>query len=257
MNLKFILGSIIAIPLLPIMYYQGKKVRSNIPKLPEAEGTTGVEAADSEKHFKVLFLGESTIAGVGVATHDEGFCGTLSKELSKLLHATIDWKVYAKSGYTAKQVEKRIVPKIEDSDVNLIVIGLGGNDAFTLNNPDRWKADVKKLIDTLRSKFGTTPIIFANMPPIKEFPAFTKLIKFILGNLVELHGEELKKLVEKEPNTYYTSEIIKLDTWIKKLEFKVSREAFFSDGVHPSKLTYQTWAKEVAAFIAHEKLLAN
>jgi lysophospholipase L1-like esterase len=34
---------------------------------------------------------------------------------------------------------------------------------------------------------------------------------------------------------------------------KYKESDFFSDGIHPSKLTYQTWAKEMAIFL-FEKL---
>ena len=49
-------------------------------------------------------------------THEEGFTGTLAKELSKLFDLNVDWRVYARSGYTAKRVEyKKLISKIEVS----------------------------------------------------------------------------------------------------------------------------------------------
>jgi lysophospholipase L1-like esterase len=84
------------------------------------------------------------------------------------------------------------------------------------------------------------------MPPIKEFPAFTSLIKATIGNLVEVLGEELKKVVVEYDHVYYFGEVITLKDWIKRLNIDVKKEEFFSDGVHPSKLTYQTWAKDIA-----------
>src|SRR5690606_25809333 len=144
--------------------------------------------------------GESTIAGVGVDTHDIGFTGTLAKELSNLLKIDIAWKVYARSGYTAQKITQKIVPKIVENDVDLIIIGLGTNDTFTLNRPKRWRKDVLQLISSLKAKYANTFIVFCNMPPVKEFPAFTPLIKFIIGNLVEILGEELGDLVKKYDN---------------------------------------------------------
>ncbi|MGB3179861.1 MAG: hypothetical protein WBB45_00620 [Cyclobacteriaceae bacterium] len=85
------------------------------------------------------------------------------------------------------------------------------------------------------------------MPSIKEFPAFTPLIRFTIGNLVEILGEALEEVVGDYPNVYYSSEKITLKTWIDRFDLNTEQEAFFSDGVHPSKLTYQTWAKDVAS----------
>jgi hypothetical protein len=43
------------------------------------------------------------MAGVGVSNHKEGFAGSLANELATELQTNIDWKVCAKSGYTAKK----------------------------------------------------------------------------------------------------------------------------------------------------------
>ena len=249
MNYKYVLGSLAAIPLLPLLYVQGKRVKSSVPVLPEATGTSGIVKSENDRILKVIVIGESTIAGVGVKTHEEGFSGTLAKELSRQLNVSIGWRVYARSGYNLKKVTYKIIPKIGEEKADLIIIGMGGNDAFELRSPRSWKKDVEEMIDALRQKFGSTPIIFNNMPPIKDFPAFTPAIKFVIGNLVELFGTELQEVARSKPDVYFSSDRITLSDWIEKLQSRYTREDFFSDGVHPSKLTYQTWAREMADFI--------
>lgn len=255
MNLKYAFGVVLSIPLLPILYFQGKNVRQSVPDLPEATGTKGLASANSEKTLRLITIGESTVAGIGVATHEEGFSGTLAKELSSKLAVNISWEVFAKSGFTAKQICEAIVPQIIEKDIDLIVIGTGGNDAFTLNLPYYWKKNCQKLIDELRQKYPKTPIVFLNMPPIKEFPAFTGIMKFVLGNLVEILGEELEKLIKNQENVFYYSEVITLETWSKILDLDANPSDFFSDGVHPSKLTYQSWAKYFAEYLVSNKLI--
>ena len=254
MNVKYLFGTILAIPLLPVMYFQGKKIKSSVPKLPEAEGVEGLVGV-SDRTLTLLTIGESTIAGVGVATHEEGFTGTLASELSQKLEATINWKVYAKSGYNAQKVKEKIVPEITEESVDIIVIGLGGNDAFELNSPQKWRTQTQGLINELRSRYKETPIIFANMPPIKEFPAFTRLIKFTIGNLVEILGDELEKLVINNHGVYYHARRITVKDWIDKMDVDIQPSDFFSDGVHPSKLTYQVWARDLADFLIRDTAL--
>ncbi|BDS14252.1 SGNH/GDSL hydrolase family protein [Aureispira anguillae] len=249
MNIKYILKVILAIPFLPIIYFQARIIKARFPKLPEAEGIRGFVANNINKRLRILTIGESSIAGVGVKTHEEGFTGTLAKELSSLLNATVEWKVYAKRGYTAKKVEETIVPQITEKEIDLVVVGLGANDTFQLNNPSRWKKDVQRLIQSLKDKFSDVPIVFINMPPIKELPAFTKLIKIILGNLGEILAEELDKLVHHDNKTYYYSNRITITDWMERFNVPSENAVFFSDGVHPSKLAYQVWARDVAGFI--------
>lgn len=253
MSLKYYIGVVVSFPLLPIMYLQGKKIRKNTPKLPEARNPRGYIKTNAEKTLKILAIGESTIAGVGVDFHENGFIGSLAKEISEKTNSSILWRVYAKSGYTAKLVRKRIVPKIEDSNADIIVIGLGGNDAFNLNSPEIWMLNINLLIKDLKRKFPKTPIYFTNMPPIKEFPAFTTIIKFVVGNLVEILGKRLYRKVKNKKNVHFNNKIITIDTWKERYQIEGDFTTFFSDGVHPSKLTYQIWGKDMATFIMNTK----
>ena len=253
MYLKYFLGALFSIPLLPIMYFDGKRIKGSVPKLPEAEGLTGSSQAPHSlgKSIKLLSIGESTIAGVGVESHAEGFTGTLASELSQQLGVKVDWRVYARSGYTAQRVADRILPKIEEKEADLIVVGLGGNDAFTLNRPWKWGQSVELLIQKLQTQFPESLIVFCNMPPIKEFPAFTPVIKGTVGNLVEILGETLAQVVKKYPRVYYAEEIITIDGWAQRYQQSSDTKLYFSDGVHPSKITYQIWAKDMAQLIAN------
>ena len=182
MNTRYILGATVAVPLLPLMYYQGQQIRASVPVLPEATGIEGYVQIDSTKEVSLLAIGESTIAGVGVKTHREGFTGTLAQEIGDQLGVNVRWKVYAKSGYTAKKVTEKILPKITENEVDIIVVGL----------------------DPL-------------------------------------------------PNVYYSLEKITLDGWMKKFQVDTEMSEFFSDGVHPSLFTYQTWARDLADFILKDE----
>ncbi len=254
-NFKYFFGSFLAIPLLPLLYFQGKKIKATVPRLPEAQGTDGLASTGAVRTIRMITIGESTIAGVGVETHELGFTGTLANQLAAKLKVNVSWKVYAKSGYTAKKVTERLIATITDTNLDLIVIGLGGNDAFALNNPSQWGKDIEELIAALKKKFPDVPIAFTNMPPIKEFPAFTSTMKFVLGNLVELLGEKLETVVAKQTNVYYQFQNITLKDWIVRMNINSTEKDFFSDGVHPSKLTYQTWAKDFSGFIVQQDFL--
>lgn len=248
--LRYFFGVILTVPLLPLLYIQGKRVKAGIPSLPEATGTKGIAGLDTAKEtLQLLVIGESTVAGVGVKTHEEGFSGTLGRELSQLLGKNVAWKVYAKSGYTARKVREKLIPGIEETNPDLIVIGLGGNDSFTLNTPWGWNKEVIRLIEDIRFKFPHTAIMFGCMPPIKEFAAFTPIMKWVMGNLGEILGETLRYAVRAMPNVSYYHQVISITQWRQRFEIDAKYEEFFSDGVHPSKLTYQVMAKDMSLFV--------
>lgn len=228
---------------MPIVLIQGNKIRKTFPRLPEAKNPTGVSGSGAP--FRLISLGESSMAGVGIDTHENGFTGNFSRHLSSLIGKQINWRVYAKSGLTARQVKEMLVPKVEEHEADLILIALGGNDTFQLNSSAKWEADTKSLIESLKSKYPSTPILFATMPPIHTFPAFTGAIQLVLGQLVSLHGQTLLKLVEQYENVYFDPQKIDLGYWLEKYPGH-KKEEFYSDGLHPSSLTFELWGKELA-----------
>jgi lysophospholipase L1-like esterase len=72
----------------------------------------------------------------------------------------------------------------------------------------------------------------------------------VIGNLVEILGEHLHISVNNKPNMYYNNEVITLKTWSKRNTLPTNdSKLYFSDGMHPSELTYKVWGKETGLFI--------
>lgn len=254
-KLKYYLGCTLALPLLPLMAIHGKRVKKAVPSLPEPTDTKGTLPKGAAPTFNLITIGESTISGVGVQQHREGFTGSLAEELAAHTGQAVGWQVYAKSGYTAKLVSQKTIPNIPVQKADLIAIGLGANDAFTVNSPMKWGQHIQMLIEQVQVKFPETPLVFLNMPPIKSFPAMTRVLQFTLGNLVNLHGETLEQIIQNYDNVFYNSEKITLTNWSKKYQIKNDTSLYFSDGVHPSQLTYALWAKDVMGFIKEEGIV--
>jgi len=252
---KYILSAPLVIPILPIIYIHGEIIKRTVPRLPEATGIEGNIKTNSDKSLRLLCIGESSMAGVGAETHEEAIGGTIAKELSKQLGSNIYWRVYARNGYTAKRVRFKILPKITERNFDIIVIALGANDSFAMNSPKTWRQHIIDLLKDTQSLFSDTPIVFMNMPPIKEFPAFSSLIRFSVGNLVDMLGKELEQTITLFDDVYFSKEVITVESWKKKYQVEGQASEFFSDGVHPSKFTYQVWARDVVDFIIEKRIL--
>jgi len=168
---------------------------------------------------------------------------------------TVQWQVLAKSGYTAREATDLLAPQIPVKPIDLIMIGLGGNDTFQINSPLKWKRDFEELIQSTRQRQPDCPIVIANMPPVGGFPAFPKLIQLFLGGLVSLHGKSILDFPKKYPNVYYYYHPIRFNDWESRTSQSSDINDFFSDGVHPSALTYQLWAEQIAGNILKAKIL--
>lgn len=248
-SFRFWWNSIRAIPLLPLLIKDGRYVKRTIPRLPEASGPQGIATWPTSTTKTLLTIGESTVAGVGVATHERGLTGTLAACLAKNWQCPVQWRVYAKSGYTARQVTAALLPEIEERQVDLIVIGLGGNDTFAMRSPKSWKKDIQALLEQLRQLYPATPIHFLDMPPVGNFPAFTWSMRSVLGRHARLLGDALAELLPHYPLTSFANQSFSLETWQSRYKVGNDPKLFFSDGLHPSELTYQLWAKDTARVI--------
>jgi len=230
------------------MYWQSVRIKKNMPRLPEATDAVGA-IGNGRREIKLLSIGESTVAGVGVKSHYQSIVGFLSNYLADCKGVKVSWEVLAKSGFTVKNVNTNLIPLLKNEIPDLIVIGLGGNDTFQTNHPKNWAIEIKKLIQSIRSKYPKAPIIFMNMPPVRDFIVMGSLLHFFLGNLVDLFSQELENIVAQHQNVWFNDKRISLE------EFKtIGGEAysihdFFSDGVHPSELTYRIWGEEMGRYI--------
>ena len=240
-----------AIPLLPYMIFQGIFIRNKIPKLLPPTDVTGATGSGI-KSINLLTIGESTIAGIGVNTHQEGITGYLSEYLSDRLNRTINWEVFAKSGLTSKGILEKLQNEPIRIFPDIIVIGTGANDGFRLKSPIVFRNNISQIIIFLKNKFANTPIVFVNMPPIKFFPAFPFLIKLFVNKTVESYGKELIKITDKFSEVYFDDKKIKELNW--RALGKPATD-FFSDGVHPSKLAYRLWAQRIGEFILENNIL--
>lgn len=255
MFFKYLIHVLRVIPFVPLLLIQAKRVKRNIPSLPDAVEPEGLEDIGAEKTLRVLVLGESTVAGIGVEKHKDGLTGNIAKGLSKKLNVNVSWKAYGRSGYTAKRICTETVPEMIPEKVDFIAIALGGNDAFELNTPWGWKRDARKLVDALNEKFPDAKIAFTHLPPIKEFTAFTPRMQWAIGTLVEMFGELLHKEIDHMPNANYQHQIVGLSSWREQAGQELPPEAFFSDGVHPSQLNFELWGADFSGWVVKEKIL--
>ncbi len=252
-KLRYFLTTLLITPFLPLLYLEGKRLYGAISVLQPPKDTRGENQQNAKE---ILILGESTMAGIGAKTHREGFGGHLCETLKSYLKSSFNWNVNARNGFTAKLVETRILPKVPDQTYDIVIIGLGGNDAFKYTSPSKWKSDLMSLNQSLIQRFPSTPIVYLNMPPIEDFPAFNFLLRRSIGSNINWMREIVEDVTSKFENIYFNNEKIILKDWMQRLDNKYTEEDFFSDGVHPSALTYQLWGKETAEYIIREKIIS-
>ncbi len=248
----------LSIPILPILYWQGKRSKAAVPDLPPAKDPMGmVSHPQASRTLQVLSFGESAFAGIGIDDHQNTITGIFAQEVSEQLTQNIQWEVVAQSGYNAEQVREELVDKSTLSAPDLIIIGLGANDTFEIHFPKKWERDMIQLIEEIRVKHKSCPILLAHLPPVHQFPVLTPLLQWFMGNFMAEYHLVNQKIVQLQPAVYYVNQRIDFDTWADRLPTGFMKSDLFCDGVHPGKLAHKLWGKEIADFVLQEKLLVK
>lgn len=233
----YILGGIFVLPIVPFLYWQGQQTRKKVGRLPDAAGETVGQFGENEKTLNLLAIGESTVAGVGAENHAEGLAGQLAKYLSLETGKSVRWHVVGESGITARETLQRLVPNAPDAEMDLVVVGLGGNDTFKVNSPNRYVRDMSNLIESLREKYPQAQILLTNTPMVIDFTALPEPLKTILWRVSRLHHGAIKRAVAPLENVFYFEEAERVGA------------DFFSDGIHPSAYGYALWSEAMIKYL--------
>ena len=249
----YIIAAILSIPFFPLLFLMGSIAKKKTGKLPDAKNPSG-RLDGNQPVIRLVVLGESTVAGVGVEEHEEGVTYSVAKTLNQLTDRNIKWEAVGTSGFTARKVNEQLAHKVSERlpEPHIICIMLGGNDTFELNSPLRWRRDMASLINRLQSLHPDAKLVVVNLPPVKNFTSFSSILQWYLGSLTNLHRKVIMDFESRFDNLIYMSEEIDFDAWRKEEGRDVPMEEFFSDGVHPSALTYKLWGKQIGERIVKE-----
>ncbi len=133
------LPELIALPLLPWLIVQGRRTRRITPRLPGAMGPTTGQArvatntdAAPRRPLALLTIGESPVAGVGVATHYEAITGQFAAALAAPLQRTISWQAVGQNGATLSIAVNSMLPQVARGCAGFCVNGISFNSASSV-----------------------------------------------------------------------------------------------------------------------------
>ncbi|GGQ03100.1 SGNH/GDSL hydrolase family protein [Streptosporangium pseudovulgare] len=202
-------------------------------------GSDGIDRSDGSGGaagpvFRLAVLGESTAAGVGVATHDEGLAGFLAREAAARTGRPVRWQVAARSGVNTRTTTAELVPLLEPADV--VVVALGVNELLELNRPRRFRGELRELVAAVRRRLPGVPIVVAGMPPVGRFPALPQPLRAVLGLRARALDHVMRDVARGAEGVVHATAEVPIET----------AGFFASDGFHPSATGYRHWAEALA-----------
>lgn len=218
------------VALSPVLIGQGRRVKRDTPRLPEPDGARSGTQGTGQP-LRVLIMGDSAAAGVGVTQQSEALAGQLINILAQRF--CVSWQLHATTGHTLAQVlaDLRQLPA---QPVDLVLTSFGVNDVTALTPMWRWKKQLHQLTTYLDQHFGQSQLILSALPPMQHFPALPQPLRWVLGQRAAHFNRLLRQHAQQKPRCIYA-----------EIALPFAAEYMAADGFHPSQLTYGAWAQAV------------
>lgn len=225
--------------LAPLLVAQAVATRRRAPRLPEAEGAREGRVGEGER-LSLLIVGDSSAAGVGVATQAEALAGHLTRTLAAEAQRRVHWQLVAQSGITTAQA-LALVRTARPMPAQIAVAVLGVNDVIDQVSPARAVQQRAALADWLRAAAGVRHVVFAPLPPVHRFPLLPQPLRRVLGNDALAHDAALARWAATREDVSHVP-----------IALALGPEHMADDGFHPGEPVYRATGEALARFIARE-----
>ncbi|MFL6665162.1 MAG: SGNH/GDSL hydrolase family protein [Rhizobacter sp.] len=220
----------------PLLVAQAVGTRRRAPVLPEAEGPRCGAIGDGPP-LRVLIVGDSSGAGVGVPSQDLALAGHLGRTLAGEGGVRVDWQLVAKSGITSAQA-LQLVQRERPRPADVAVVVLGVNDVIDQVPSRRAVQHRAALADWLRRESRVRHVVFAPLPPVHQFPLLPQPLRWIMGRDAARHDRAMARWAATRADVSHVPIAISLDA-----------SCMASDGFHPGEPVYRACGEALARHI--------
>ena len=232
--------------LLPLLIAQGKGVRTSALKLPEAAGERHGVAGAGQVALRVLIVGDSSAAGVGVGTQDEAFAGQLAQALAERTGAAVGWQLVATSGHTASDAARALAGATL-ARADLLVTALGVNDVVGQTRPAQFLAALDEIHALAVTRAQVTHSWHCGLPPMGTMPLLPQPLRWILGRDAAHFDHALVRHLEGQTARLHLP--LPEAPRMRGKDDATPEGWMARDGFHPGLLGYRQWGRQVAEAI--------
>ena len=209
---------------LPVVVLQGRRVRRTVERLPEATGTSGQVGSGGDL-LRVVVVGDSVAAGVGVREHRDSMAGRLADLLHLRSGRPVAWEVLARSGADAGGVAALVAGRRCWPRADVVAVSVGVNDVKNLRSDAAWRTGLHDLLAEIVRAAPGARVFLLGLPPVDRLPALPRPLADLLG----ARGRRLDRIGGLVAADF--AEVTRLE--FTGDELAAVREPFASDGFHP------------------------
>lgn len=216
--------------LFPLLLAQGMHTKRLALRLPEAAGERLGIVGQGEPAYRVIGIGDSVIAGVGIRDMSDALVARIAHAIHAREDLTVSWEARGANG--ARLCD--LIDSLGSSHLpaaDLTVVSIGVNDVSGLTSLLRWQLQVIELMSMLGPK---RRVVLLGVPPMECFHALPQPLRWVLGIRAALLDKTLQQIGG------YAEQVAWLDVGLK-----FDAQHLAEDGYHPN----ETACVEIAAEI--------
>jgi lysophospholipase L1-like esterase len=242
--LKGLAAIALALPVAPLLLWQARRVRRLALRLPEAGGeragvcdlaSTG--AASDAPPLRLLILGDSSAAGVGIARQRDAFAGQLVAQLAQRLQRPVRWRLAARTGLATRDAIA-LLDDLQPERFDVAVVVLGVNDVTAPRMPAGWVKDAGRLVRRLRERHRVRRVLWSGLPPMHRFPLLPEPLRSVVG----LHARSLDTALARWCERQRRPTVLH----VPMPPMGEDRSVMADDGYHPGPAAVGTWVAAVS-----------
>jgi lysophospholipase L1-like esterase len=225
---------------LPIYAFQGVRIRNQAMRMAPPEQLPFVEVNRKAKGepLRLLFIGDSSAAGVGVTDFKECVAGRTPHLVSEKTGRSVTCRTCGNNSATAGELRDLIVPNLERAEYDYIIVNIGTNDAKNFHTKKRFKKEFGGLLYALNARFPTAKVIWSGIIDVSKIPLLPSPLNKLMGIRADILRQQANELC------YERGALFPQTKW------RIITENFAEDGFHASSKGYEEWAEELSSYIA-------
>jgi lysophospholipase L1-like esterase len=225
---KFALG--------PLLLPQSVWLRRNALRLPEAAGPREGTVGAGEPLLKLLVVGDSSGAGVGVADQAQALALPLARCLAERIEAGVAWQLVAQSGVNTAGA-RALVEQAALRPADVVVTALGVNDVTSQTSAGRFIEETALLWAELQQLTAARWAVVCGLPPMHILRAVPHPLRWYLGRYAAWLDAAVREWTRQRGLGYCA------------LQWITDPSVLADDGFHPGPNLYPQWAQRLAQII--------
>lgn len=225
----------------PVYVWQGLAVRRRTPRMLPASGPVRHRLPGEEPEYRLLVLGDSSAASVGIESSEQGLAAELARLIAGRTGRAVVWRAAGFNSATSGQIRDHVLPNLAPEPWTHIVLSVGTNDAKNFHTVARFRREFGGLLYALRARWPEARVVWSPVVEMTRVPALPNL----LGRILEIRAGAINAKGEAlcfERGAVAAARLPILDP----------AAGFSTDGFHASVAGYAAWAEHLLPLVIGE-----